>query len=59
MRRHGPHGMRGGTEAWRHFQGLERKLARSHMFAAILSIALLFFLVGLFGLMFGRIDLFD
>ena len=59
MRRHGPHGMRGGTEAWRHFQGLERKLARSHMFAVILSIAFLFFLVGLFGLMFGRIDLFD
>ena len=62
MRRHGPHGRHGarnGAEAWRHFQGLERKLARSHMFAVILSIVFLFMLVGLFGMLFGRIDIFS
>lgn len=46
-------------EAWRYFQGLERKLARSHMFAVILSIIFLFILVGLLGLLFGRFDMFD
>ena len=59
MRRHGPHGMRGGAEAWRHFQGLERKLARSHMFAVILLSVFLFLLAGLFGMLFGRFDMFD
>ena len=56
---HGPDGAHGGVEAWRHFQGLERKLARSHMFAVILAIVFLFALTGLIGLLFGRFDVFD
>ena len=56
-RSHRNHGRR-PEQAWRHHQGLERRLARSHMFAVILSIVFLFQLAGLFGLIFGRIDLF-
>ena len=44
--------------AWRYYQGLERRLARSHMFAVVLSIVFLFLLAGLFGLLFGKVDLF-
>ncbi len=63
MRRHAPHGSHkgpphGGAEAWRYFQGLERKLARSHLAAVVLAIIFLFLLASLFGAIFGRFNMF-
>jgi len=66
MRRHRQHGFHkghpggppSGAEAWRYFQGLERKLARSHLAAVVLAIVLLFLLAGLFGALFGRVNMF-
>ena len=47
-----------GNEAWRYFQGLERKLARSHLAAVVLAVVFLFVLASLFGLLFGRVNMF-
>ena len=46
------------ADYWRYRRGLERKLARSHMFAVILALGFMFLLAGLLGSLFGRLDMF-